>query len=112
MSEKENMELDGTMKEAPEKTVKADKSEKSKKGKSADKPSEKKKKPGVFQQLARTLREMKAELKKVSWPSKAQTMKNTGVVIICVIVVGVFVWIFDGLADHILSALLALFQSV
>ena len=32
-----------------------------------------------------------------------------GVVILCVIVVGVIVWIFDGIASGVVNALLALF---
>ena len=53
--------------------------------------------------------ELKAELKKVAWPTRADTMKKTGVVILCVIVVGVIVWIFDGIASGVVNALLALF---
>ena len=41
---------------------------------------------------------MKSELKKVQWPSFKQTMNNTGIVILCVIVVGIFIWLFDAVA--------------
>ena len=78
----------------------------------ADKPkakSDKEKKPGFFKRLGRFFRELKAELKKVAWPTRADTMKKTGVVILCVIVVGVIVWIFDGIASGVVNALLALF---
>ena len=67
------------------------------------------KKPGFFKRLGRFFRELKAELKKVAWPTRADTMKKTGVVILCVIVVGVIVWIFDGIASGVVNALLALF---
>ena len=53
--------------------------------------------------------ELKAELKKVSWPSRADTLKKTGIVIACVIVVGVIVWIFDGIASSVIDALLSIF---
>ena len=71
--------------------------------------TDKEKKPGFFKRLGRFFRELKAELKKVAWPTRADTMKKTGVVILCVIVVGVIVWIFDGIASGVVNALLALF---
>ena len=59
--------------------------------------------------LSRWFREMKSELKKVQWPTKKTVVKNTGVVIACVIVVGVFIWVFDLLANSVVGALLRLF---
>jgi preprotein translocase subunit SecE len=59
---------------------------------------------------ARWSREMKSEFKKVLWPTRKQTINNTLVVIACVIIVGIFIWVFDFLADQIVSALLALFK--
>ena len=53
--------------------------------------------------------ELKAELKKVAWPTRADTLKKTGIVIVCVIVVGIIVWIFDGIASSVIDALLSLF---
>ena len=54
-------------------------------------------------------RELRSELKKVSWPTRADTLKKTGIVIVCVIVVGIIVWIFDGIASSVIDALLSLF---
>ena len=71
--------------------------------------AEKDKKPGFGKRLGRFFRELKAELKKVSWPSRADTLKKTGIVIVCVIVVGIIVWIFDGIASAVINALLSLF---
>ena len=76
---------------------------------SPEEPLRQPKKPGFFKRLGRFFRELKAELKKVAWPTRADTMKKTGVVILCVIVVGVIVWIFDGIASGVVNALLALF---
>lgn len=106
MSEQEKLNQDGAQEQAKE--TKPAKAEKTK----ADKPkakSDKEKKPGFFKRLGRFFRELKAELKKVAWPTRADTMKKTGVVILCVIVVGVIVWIFDGIASGVVNALLALF---
>ena len=66
------------------------------------------KKPGFFKRLSRFFRELKAELKKVAWPTRADTMKKTGVVILCVIVVGVIVWNLDGISSGEVNALHAL----
>lgn len=55
------------------------------------KPAEKKpaeKKPGVFARLKKYFRDTKSEVKKVVWPTKQQTINNTGVVIACIVVVG------------------------
>lgn len=58
--------------------------------------------------IGRWFKEMKSELKKVQWPTKSQTLNNVLTVIVCVIVVGAFIWIFDGLARLIVEALLDL----
>lgn len=100
LSEKEKIEIETTANESTKQPAKTDSAKKSK-------PSEKKNKSGG--RLSRYLREMKSELKKVAWPSKKQTMNNTGVVIVCVIIVGIFVWIFDGIAGQFISALLNFF---
>ncbi len=40
-------------------------------------------------------KEVKSELKKVVWPSFKQVKNNTFIVIVCVLVVGAFIWILD-----------------
>ena len=69
-----------------------------------DKKSEKK--PGFFTRIGKWLKDMKSELKKVQWPSKKQTVNNTLVVIACVIVVGIFIWLFDFIAQGAINILL------
>ena len=103
MSEKEKMNQDGT--EEKTKPAKADKAEKEK----AKAKAEKEKKPGIGKSIGRFFRELRSELKKVSWPTRAETLKKTGIVIVCVIVVGIIVWIFDGIASSVIDALLSLF---
>ena len=71
-----------------------------------DKKSEKK--PGFFSRIGKWLKEMKSELKKVQWPTKKQTVNNTLVVIACIVVVGVFIWVFDAAATAIINAVLHL----
>ena len=95
MAENEKMEQTQA---ASEKAVKAQK----------DKKSEKKSQPSAFDRFGRWLRELKSELKKVQWPSKKQTVNNTVIVIACVLVVGVFIWTFDLVAEVVINALLSI----
>ena len=64
-----------------------------------DKKSDKNAKPGFFARVGKWFRDMKSELKKVQWPTRKQTINNTGIVIACVAVVGVFIWLFDFVAN-------------
>ena len=57
----------------------------------------------------RWFREMKSELKKVVWPSGKETMKNTGTVLLCSLVVGAFIWIFGAVAVLAVNTLIGLF---
>lgn len=70
---------------------------------------EKNKKPGVFQRLSRWFREMRSELKKVSWPSAKDVLKNVAIVVVCVLIVGVVIGVFDALVRAVVDALLGLF---
>ena len=72
-------------------------------------PAKKNQKPGLFARIARWFREMRSELKKVSWPTGKATMKNVVTVILCVLVVGVVIWLFDWLIHAVIQALLNLF---
>ena len=56
------------------------------------------KKPGFFARVGKWFKELKSELKKVQWPTRKQTINNTLIVIACVVIVGIFIWIFDFLA--------------
>ena len=69
---------------APAKPAKADK--------------KKEAKPGFFSRIGKWFKEMRSELKKVQWPTRKQTINNTLIVIACVVIVGIFIWIFDFLA--------------
>ena len=72
--------------------------------------NEKKSKTGIFARIAKWMRELKSELKKVQWPSTKQTVNNTIIVIVCVIIVGIFIWVFDALASGVIGAIMALFK--
>ena len=66
-------------------------------------------KPGFFKRVGKWFREMKSELKKVVWPSRKTVIRNTLVVILVVLVIGVLIWVFDWLAAAVIRALINLF---
>ena len=51
-------------------------------------------------------RELRSELKKVVWSTPQQVLKNAAIVVGCVLVVGVFIWLFDFVAGIGIGALL------
>lgn len=48
------------------------------------------------------LREVRAELKKVSWPNRKELAANTGVVLVAVVVVAVMIWVIDTAFTEVL----------
>ena len=76
----------------------------------SDKAKKEKKteKVGFFARVGKWLKEMKSELKKVQWPTKKQTVNNTAIVIACVAVVGLFIWVFDFIANGAIGGLISL----
>ncbi len=51
--------------------------------------------PGLIEKCRTFLKEVNAELKKVVWPAKNQTIASTAVVIVLVIIVSSFLGLFD-----------------
>ena len=60
--------------------------------------------------IRRYFRELRSELKKVVWPTPQQVLKNTLIVGACVLVVGVFIWLFDFVARLGIDGLINLFH--
>ena len=63
-----------------------------------------------FGGIARYFRELRSELNKVVWPTHNQVLKNTLIVLACVLVVGVFIWVFDFVANEGIMALIKAFK--
>ena len=59
--------------------------------------------------IANFFRELRSELKKVVWPTPKQVLKNTLIVAGCVLCVGVFIWLFDFVAQTGITGLINLF---
>ncbi len=60
--------------------------------------------------VAKSFREMRSELKKVVWPTKEQVLKNALIVAGCVLIVGLFIWLFDFFASVLINGLIGLFH--
>lgn len=52
------------------------------------------------------LREVRAELKKVSWPTRRELVAYTGVVFVSVVVVATLIWIIDMSFNGLLRAII------
>lgn len=54
---------------------------------------------GIIEQVAQFFREVKIEIKKISWPQRNETIASTSIVIIIVLIIGMFLGMVDvGLA--------------
>ncbi len=64
-------------------------------------------KKNIFKQSIEYLQEVQSELKKVTWPTRKQTMGTTLVVIVLVAIVSVFLGLFDYGFSKLIQAVLA-----
>ena len=56
--------------------------------------------------VAKYFKDLKSEFKKVVWPTKKQVVNNTMVVLATIVILGVFVGLFDVLAGWLLKFVL------
>ena len=54
-------------------------------------------------------RKRRSELKKVVWPDRKTVMKNTGTVLLCSLLIGACIWIFDFVMVTAVQMILSLF---
>ena len=64
----------------------------------------------TWHKTCKYMRELRSELKKVVWPTYQQVLKNAVVVAGCVLVIGVFIWLFDFVAQIGIHGLIDLFH--
>lgn len=50
-----------------------------------------------FLRIGKFFKDIKVELKKVIWPSWSQVRNNTGIVLACILVIGIGIWVLDYL---------------
>ena len=63
--------------------------------KPAKKKEKKEKKPGFFKKLGGKIKDIFSELKKVSWPTFGEVLKQTGIVLVVVLIFLVVITAFD-----------------
>ena len=51
---------------------------------------------------------MKSELKKVVWPTKSQMVNNTVIVLVCTLIVGICIWVFDAVGSVVVNGIITL----
>ncbi len=56
-----------------------------------------------FKRVARFFRDCKLEIKKIVWPTPKAAFKNTGVVLVTIIVVALFVFLLDTVFMNLLG---------
>ena len=83
-------------------------SEEKKVAPASDQKPKKAKKPGG-NRIAKWFRELRSELKKVSWPTKAQIINNTWVAVVVMCVCALAIWVFDYVAQLAVRTLIELF---
>ena len=55
--------------------------------------------------LAIFTKETKIELRKVVWPTRDETVKTTGMIMVAVVIVAIFLWIVDALFSWMVQLL-------
>ena len=66
-------------------------------------------KPKRMARIKKWFRDMKSELKKVVWPTPKQTMKNTGVALVVIVVCALVLWAFDQAAQRTIQFVISRF---
>ncbi|MBQ5823380.1 MAG: preprotein translocase subunit SecE [Clostridia bacterium] len=78
--------------EAAKKVADAEKASKKKTAKNDGKPNIIVR---IFKAIAKFFKDLKGETKKIIWPNAKTVLKNTGIVLAVVLVVGIAIWVLD-----------------
>ena len=60
----------------------------------------------MFSKIRIFFSEVRAELKKVTWPSRQDTLASTGVVLVVVFIIGFYLGIIDVLLSRLVATIL------
>lgn len=86
----------------------SDKNENKKDIKESSSKGAKKEGKGFLGGIGKFFREYRSELKKISWPTFSEVVKNTLITLVVVLIVGVIVWLVDwgvsSLRDTLITA--------
>ncbi|MFI5359620.1 MAG: preprotein translocase subunit SecE [Halanaerobiales bacterium] len=64
------------------------------------------KKTGLGGRVARFFRQVRAELKKVNWPTKEELTKNTAVVVVTIVILTAFIALIDLILGSVLTPII------
>ena len=64
----------------------------------------------TWNKTCKYFRELRSELKKIVWPTTEQVLKNALIVAGCILIIGVFIWMFDFVAQVGINGLIGLFN--
>jgi preprotein translocase subunit SecE len=56
--------------------------------------------------LVRYLRDTRAEVAKVTWPTRQEGLRLTGIVLIVTVIAGIFLWFADSFFGLVVAAIL------
>lgn len=56
--------------------------------------------------LVRYLRDTRAEVAKVTWPTREEGLRLTGIVLIVTVISGIFLWLSDSFFGFVVTGLL------
>jgi preprotein translocase subunit SecE len=62
---------------------------------------------GIIAKIKQFLREVRAELRRVTWPTRKETIGSTSVVLILVILVAIFLGLVDFGLHHLIRQILS-----
>ena len=66
------------------------------------------KKPNIFKRIGNYFRDIIGEIKKIVWPTPKSTFKNTGIVLVAMLVVGVIIFAVDSGLHYLFSLVMKL----
>ena len=67
------------------------------------------KKDGFFKKLIKLFKDSKSELKKITWAGKKATTKNSALVIVVLIIVGIFFGVLDMGFNWLINTIINLY---
>jgi preprotein translocase subunit SecE len=56
--------------------------------------------------VSRYLREMRGELRKVTWPSRDESRRLTAIVLGVTLAMAIFLWVFDSIFSNVIEFLI------
>ena len=62
-------------------------------------------KPSFWLRITKYFREVRSELRKVAWPNRKEVINNTGIVLLVVVIVALFIGVVDFLISNLLGLL-------